>query len=197
MTDSETLRVQAEHADRLRAQGSRQLRALAADAARMGLGLRESARALGRSHPEVKRLRTTVAATDSLGTPRRWMTAREAATNVEKELATGDEVMAFRMIVQARDHLRSLSTTEDIEEWGVTPMPLSDTRWDTLLRAVAARTLREMGRPLPTWTRDIDPLPEAWLVLGLEHRRKRTAAATPPDLADLGILLTENDLVTM
>jgi len=197
MSTIEDLRSRVRAADHLRATGARQLRSVAADAARLGLGLRESARALGRSHPEIKRLRTSVAAQDHSGAPRRWMTARTTVEAVQEELSAGDELMAFKMVVQGCDHLARLDNPDDVEEWAVTPMPIPDARYDTLLRALTARTMRAKKLPVPTWARDIAPLTPPWLVLGLEHRRERTVAATPEDLAALGIWVTENDLVTL
>lgn len=127
--------------------------------------------------------------------PRSWMTARSAVEAIRDELAAGDERMALRMLVQSLDHLRALEDS-DVAQWSADPGEIGDRRWGTLMRAVARRTLAELGHPVPAWCADVQPLTEPWVITSLPSRRERVVRATPADLAALNIYVTEADLRT-
>ena len=185
----------AREVDAQRTAASRTLRATAAAAARAGMTQRQIAQLMGRSQPEVRRLMHASAARDSAGRPRRWMTARSAADAITTELAAGDELMAFKMTIQARDHLRTLTDADDIAEWAIEPAPIRDRRFDTFLRAIARRTCIELGLPTPDWATP-ERLESEWVMTNLTSRYARTKRNTPTDLAALNIFVTENDLAT-
>lgn len=178
-----------------RARAHRALRNAVARALREGMTQREAARETGRTQAEINRLARGTPARNCWGEPRRWMSAREARDAVVNELRRGDEEFALRLILQARDHLEALTDPEEIAEWTVTPLPIPDARFDALLGAMAARGLARHGLPAPDWARS-EPLPEPWYPARLASLRARADREAPEDLRRLGIMLTENDLVT-
>lgn len=187
----------AQDAGRQRAAASRLLRNAAARASRRGLSQRAIGRAMGRSQPEVRRLLSYSASADANGQPRRWMTARSAAAEIAERSAEGDDAGALRMLLQSLHHLDQLTDREDIDEWEVEPAPLRDARFDTLLRALTARTFTRLGRETPAWARSIAPLAQEWIIPRTPSRRARARRETPAELASLNIFLTEDDLTTL
>lgn len=123
------------------------------------------------------------------------MSAADAAVSARRALEDGDEDFAFRLIVQARDHLRRLDPV-DVALWAEEPGSTGDRRFDVLLAAVAARTLRELGVEVPAWAADVEPLCQPWYPAELPSLRRRADREAPPDLRRLGIMLTENDMTT-
>lgn len=170
---------------------SRERRGMIAAAARGGATQAAIADAIGSSQPEVNRLLRDSSARDAAGLPRRWMTARVAAAEVERALRGGDELMAFKMIIQARDHLRTLADAEDVAEWSVEPPRIRDPRFDTLLRRVAAA---EFGREAPAWT-EAEPLREPWIVARPRNAR-RVLEEGDPQLRALNIFMMAEELTT-
>lgn len=63
---------------------------------------------------------------------RRWGSAADAAASARRALEEGDEDWAFRLIVQARDHLRRLDPV-DVALWAEEPPSIGDRRFDVLL----------------------------------------------------------------
>jgi len=185
----------ARRLDAQRARAHRELRSLLAEALREGMSQRQVAQETGRTQAEVNRLARESPARTTDGQRRRWMTARDAREAAVRELRNGDEDFAMRLILQARDDLRRLTEPDDIQEWATTPLPIPDPRFDALLGAIAARGLAEHGLPAPAWTRT-QPLPEPWYPARLPSQRARADREAPDDLRRLGIMLTENDLIT-
>lgn len=181
--------------DAQRARAHRELREAVAQALRGGMTQRQAAEEMGRTQAEVNRLARESPARTPDGERRRWMTARDAREAATRELRNGDEDFALRLILQARDDLRRLADPDDIAEWAVTPLPIADPRFDAFLGAVAARGLAEHGLPAPGWART-EPLPEPWYPAQLASLRRRADREAPEDLRRLGIMLTENDLLT-
>ncbi|TDE94030.1 hypothetical protein EXU48_11265 [Occultella glacieicola] len=181
--------------DAERARAHRDLRTAVAQALRDGMTQRTAAAQLGRTQAEVNRLARESPARTPTGERRRWMTARDAREAATRELRDGDEDFALRVILQARDDLRRLSDPDDIAEWAVTPLPIPDPRFDAFLGAMAARGLAEHDPSAPGWART-EPLPEPWYPAELASLRRRADREAPADLRRLGIMLTENDLVT-
>lgn len=132
-----------------------------------------------------------------VGERRRWVSAADAAASARRALEEGDEDWAFRLIAQARDHLRRLSDPADVALWAEEPPSTGDRRFDVLLSAVAARTFLELGvKAVPGWAADVEPLSQPWYPAELPSLRRRADRETPPDLRRLGLMLTENDLTT-
>lgn len=136
-----------------------------------------------------------VASTVPVMGARRWVSAADAAVSARRALEEGDEDWAFRLIVQARDHLRRLDPV-DVALWAEEPPSTGDRRFDLLLAAVAARTLRELGAAVPGWASGVEPLDEPWYPARLPSLRARADREAPEDLRELGIMLTESDLTT-
>lgn len=181
-------------AARVRREANRQVRDTVASAYRKGLPQRQIATLLDVSQAEVYRLLHSSAARNAEGRRRTWMTARDASKAASQEIAQDDDLMAFKMMVQARDHLLSL-TGDDIAEWSVEPPPIADVRFDTLLRALARRTFAALGRQAPSWASSAPP-DEPWVPHPFSSGRARAMHEAPQDLAALGIFITEEDLVT-
>ncbi|WP_159810165.1 hypothetical protein [Cellulomonas citrea] len=190
-----SLRTQVDALERQRADASRRLRSAIAAALRQGRTQRDLAAELDRSQPEIHRLATTSAPKDAAGRPRTWMTARSAADAARRELADGDPMMAFRMLTQALDHLSALEDADDVAEWAVTPAPIRDERFDTLLLALTRRAFDARGLRHPDWATP-HRLPTPWVLAATPARAERVRASTPPDLAALNLFVSAKDLVT-
>jgi len=130
-----------------------------------------------------------------MGEGRRWVSAADAAVSARRALEEGDEDFAFRLIVQARDHLRRLDPV-DVAVGAEEPGSTGDRRFDALLAALVTRSLTELGAAVPAWAACIEPLDEPWYPALLPSLRRRADREAPPDLRRLGIMLTENDLTT-
>jgi hypothetical protein len=66
------------------------------------------------------------------------------AQEVDEALEAGDELWAFKLVVQARDQLATMIGTGDEPSaaWLVRTRPISDARYDVLLAACQAGSLR-------------------------------------------------------
>ncbi len=192
---SGALRERVDELVRQRARASRELRSLLGGVARDGLSQRALASLIGRSQPEVRRLITTSAARAADGGSRTWMTARSATDAAARELRSADEMMAFKMIVQAIEHLRGLRDPDDIAEWAVTPARVPHDGLDTLLQVLTQRAYRAKGLPVPEWAQP-RALADEWVLTALPSRAPRVKARTPDYLADLRVYVSEQDLVT-
>jgi len=179
-----------------KAEADRRLRSELAAAARAGMSQRAIAARVCKSQPEVHRLITRSSARCADGSPRGWMTARDAADAATRAARAGDELEAFKMIVQALDHLGRLADPDDIAEWAVTPPPIPHPGLDTLLQALTRRAFTARGLPVPDWAARPRPLKAEWVLAALPSRAARVKAATPTWLAKLGIFVSDRDLVT-
>lgn len=189
------LEVATRAIDAERARGYRSLRRLAAEAVRSGLTQREVAVRMNRTQAEVNRLARTSADRSSDGGPRWWSTARTTREGVAAELRAGHETQAFRLVVQARDDLRTLEDLDDLDEWALSPLPFVDPRFETLLAALATREFAARGVEARGWMRP-QPLSRPWYLNPLPSGRRRAELEGAPDLRALGILAAENDLMT-
>lgn len=181
--------------EREKARANRRYRAAFASALRQGIAQREIARQTGKSQPEVRRLATESTARDAAGASRGWTTAREATVLATRALHQGDEVWAFKAIVQARDHLRELSDPDDVAEWALTPPPIPHPGLDNLLAVLTAHEFRSRRDPTPEWAtpRRLD---EDWTFTALPSRAARVRAQTPQWLSRWGVYVSDRDLVT-
>lgn len=182
--------------DCARARAHRQLRSLLASAARAGRSERDLAAELGKSQPEIHRLLTASTARAADGSRRTWMTARDAVAHAKAELRAGHELEAFKMIVQALNHLGTLDHPDDIAEWAVTPTPIPHPGLDTLLQALTRRAFQTTRTQPPGWA-DPRPLTSEWVLAALPAFAQRVKKATPPWLAELNVYVSERDLITL
>ncbi len=177
------LAERAARADELVRSGRAELHALVLEGRRAGLSQRRIAALTGRSQPEVSRLLR-----ESAAPMRTWLTARDTAEAIRRELARGDEDFALRILIGALTDFRALGTLET-REFLRRPRPTGDRRWDTLLAATVARACRQRGLAAPKWTRRV-PLSSWWFPAGGGGLlAARTMGSTPIDFSRLGIWL--------
>jgi transcriptional regulator with XRE-family HTH domain len=127
-----------------------------------------------------------------------WLTAPAAAAAAAKALTSADELWAFKLLLQGRDHLRQLlaNRPELAGAWEAAPRSTSSERWDALMAALAAHEFESAGRPAPAWTAR-PPLPEPWILASPRLTEYEIRERTPQWLADRGIYANERDLVTL
>ncbi len=179
---------------RAKAAADRCARSLVAQRLRDGRTQRQLADEVSLSQGEVNRLARSSSAKDSVGRPRCWMTARDAADALRRALPD-DPIWALRMLLQARDHLRALTDPDDVAEWAVTPPPVPDAAFDALLLALTRDEFVRAGRDVPGWAAP-RRLADPWVLAAGPEREARVVARTPTFLADLNVFVSAADLVT-
>jgi hypothetical protein len=126
-----------------------------------------------------------------------WMLPMDTARAVANELEAGLEVWALRMLMQGRDHLRSMFKHDPAaaQSWELRPGTTGSDVWDRLLAAVTAHEFAAQGLEPPPWTQEAEPGPE-WLLDNPFLGPAQVRDQTPPWLARLGIFISERDLAT-
>ena len=117
---------------------------------------------------------------------------------MREQLIAEDREWAWRMLLQGRDHLRSMLSTQDDEligSWEAAPGSTGSAELDVLLGALARHEFEDAGRAAPDWTH-ADPLPEPWVPDHPFLSRDRVIAKTPEWLRGLNIFVPERDLIT-
>lgn len=131
-------------------------------------------------------LRITAAAHQSSAiAPFRVADALSKALAVEK-----DPVFALRLLTQSIRDGEALGELPR-HDWEVAPTPLPDRGWDTLFRALYARTIPDAERP--SWMA-AEPLPQPWFVSQYPVLRERALRNTSDDLRALNIFIDERSL---
>ncbi len=122
-------------------------------------------------------------------------TAREVADQVRRELASGDERMALRLLLDGVTRLATELRREPAETTRllVAPRSVGDERWDALLGGAVAHVCRRTGTPIPHWTRH-KTLTTWWWPGGPVSSRAKVMVRTPMELERLGIWLDEKEL---
>lgn len=122
------------------------------------------------------------------------MTPDSTAEAVNHSLTEGDEDFALRLVLQARDDLRSgtLEPSEIRAIWSHRSRRIAEDRFDTLLRAVVAHELAENA---PAWALDA-ALDSDWVLPDPFRDETRIRAMTPDWLARSRIYIAERGLVT-
>lgn len=122
------------------------------------------------------------------------MTPDDAADAVNRALAEGDEDFALRMILQARDDIRSGSIEPDDMHrvWEHRARRIKDEHFDTLLRAIVAH---ELGEPVPGWAAAAR-LDTEWIFPDPFRNADIIRTQTPVWLARAGIYIAERGLMT-
>lgn len=180
-------------ANRQEAVASRARRNAVAMAVNAGLSQRKIARELGMTQPTVSYLLNHSATRDALDRPISWMTARATTRLVRDLLGDGDEQMAFRVLLQGRDHLLALEDPDDVAEWAVEPARIPDTRFDTLFRAIALHAVGQITGREPSWAPP-RRLAERW-VLARPSQMNRALTESPDHLKAVNVFLTPESLV--
>ena len=129
---------------------------------------------------------------------RGWMTSERTARAITDALISEDELWAFKMALQGRDHLRELlAAAPDIAgAWEAEPSTTGSPRWDTLLAALASHEFTDGGLAAPAWTRD-RRLDDPWILDSPRLTDQQVRARTPEWLAAANIFITERDLTTL
>ena len=101
-----------------------------------------------------------------------------------------DPIYALRLLTQA---VAEISGEQQLarDEIDIAPTPLPSREWDTLMRAMFARTLPARSRP--AWMKT-EPLPEPWFVSQYAVLRERARNNTSADLSALNIFIDERSL---
>ena len=126
------------------------------------------------------------------------MTAPATASAVCEHLASGEADWAWRMLLQGRDHLRLMLSTDDdalLDSWEAAPSSTGSVEFDALLRALTRHEYEGSRRVAPGWTRT-EPLREPWVPEHPFLTPARARAQTPDWLGALNIFVPARDLVT-
>ncbi len=129
---------------------------------------------------------------------RGWMTPDRTASDANESLRAGDEAWAFKLIVQARDHVAAMLDADDpaADAWLVRGQQITDARYEALLAALVEHEFAERNWPrTPEWTRT-EPLRPKWIQPNLCRGENWTRAHTPSWLAKRGIFISDHDLMT-
>ena len=128
---------------------------------------------------------------------RGWMTSPRAASAIADALRQTDEMWAFKMALQGRDHLRQLlHESPDLRgAWEAAPPSTGSEEWNTLLAALAAHEFQEAGHDAPRWTHR-PALPRPWTLDSPRLTETQIHEQTPDWLAEWRIFATARDLAT-
>ncbi len=126
------------------------------------------------------------------------MSAPQAAAEIARALREDDDIWAFKMALQGRDHLRLILETAPpmAAAWEARPRSTGSAAWDTLLAALAAHEFEAHGRAAPEWTQG-RRLDQAWVLDSPRLDEQQIRQRTPAWLAERGIYANERDLVTV
>ena len=129
---------------------------------------------------------------------RGWMTPDRTAAEVDEALRDGDELWAFKLVVQARDEVATMIRTGDEASaaWLFRSRPISDERYDVLLAALIEHEFDQRDcRLTPRWTGDLR-LKDPWIQPNPRWGADWTREHTPTWLAERGIFISAHDLTT-
>lgn len=129
---------------------------------------------------------------------RGWMTPPMTAVAIAGALAEPDEMWAFKLVLQARDHLRELLADYPAASgaWEAVPQSTGRTEWDTFLAALAGHEFDAAGLPVPAWTQR-EALTADWILDSPMFDEVGVRAHTPPWLAERHIYVSTRDLTTV
>lgn len=125
------------------------------------------------------------------------MTAESTAQAVNRALDAGDEEWAFKMVVQGRDHLRSLCSHAPgaLPAWTHRSSRIKDERYETLFKAIIGHEMEAGSHTRPTWTEHAR-LARPWLRANPFLGEAGTRERTPRWLAESNVFIAEKDLAT-
>ncbi len=125
------------------------------------------------------------------------MTAPLAAATIAGALAERDEAWAFKLALQARDHLRELLKAEAglAGAWEAIPDTTGSDEWDVFLAALAGHEFEYAGLAAPPWT-DRSPLAAPWTLDSPRLSAEQVRDRTPEWLAKRHIFVNPRDLKT-
>lgn len=126
------------------------------------------------------------------------MSAPVTAAAMRAYFLAGETEWIWRMLLQGRDHLATISTERDqilLDSWEAEPGPVGSAEWDALLAAVVAHEFAAAGLDAPDWSRQ-QPLAEPWIPEHPFLTPDRVRAQTPDWLRRHNIYVPARDLVT-
>lgn len=126
------------------------------------------------------------------------MTPDLTAEAVDEAIQEGDELWAFKLVVQARDEVATMIRIGDEASaaWLFRSRPISDERYDVLLAALIEHEFdRPECRLTPAWTRGLR-LETSWIQPSPRWGADWTREHTPTWLAERGIFISAHDLST-
>lgn len=127
-----------------------------------------------------------------------WMTPDQAASAIDKALASGDEQWAFKLAIQARDHVAEMLDRQDpgSDAWLFRAQGISDSRYEALLAALIEHEFeRRRHQPSPEWT-SAPHAESPWVHANARRGEAWTREHTPQWLAKRGVFISEHDLTT-
>lgn len=127
-----------------------------------------------------------------------WTTPPTTALAIAGALAEPDEIWAFKLALQARDHLRECLTTQPrtANAWEAIPPSTGRPEWDAFLATLIDHEFHEAGLPTPTWTQG-PTLTADWILDSPMFDEAGVRAHTPPWLAQRHIYVSARDLTTV
>ena len=127
-----------------------------------------------------------------------WMTAGSVARAISDALVSEDEMWAYKMALQGRDHLHELlrESPELSGAWETVPASTGSPAWDAFVAALTAHEFSLAERAAPAWTAQ-PPLADPWVLDSPRLTYEQVRARTPRWLAERGIFVTERDLSTL
>jgi transcriptional regulator with XRE-family HTH domain len=127
-----------------------------------------------------------------------WMTPPRSAAAIANALTEPDEIWAFKLTLQARDHLRELlSEHRDLAgAWEAVPATTGRPEWDTFFAALAEHEFVDAELEPPAWTRQ-SALDTAWVLDSPMLDEAGVRAHTPAWLAKRNIYVSRRDLTTL
>lgn len=125
------------------------------------------------------------------------MTAPLAAAAIAGALAERDELWAFKLALQARDHLRELLSADVglLGAWEAIPDTTGSDEWDLFLAALVDHEFEYAGLAAPPWT-DRPPLASSWTLDSPRLSVAQIRDRTPEWLAKRQIFVNARDLKT-
>jgi transcriptional regulator with XRE-family HTH domain len=127
-----------------------------------------------------------------------WMTPPNTAEAIAAALAEPDEIWAFKLALQARDHLNELLALRPhaAAAWEATPPSTGRPEWDTFIAALAEHEFVDADREPPAWTQ-LPKLGSEWLLDSPLLDEDGVRAQTPHWLAERNIYVSKRDLTTV
>jgi hypothetical protein len=125
------------------------------------------------------------------------MSAPVTAIAMRRAIRAHDHSWTWRMLLQGRDHLRSILAEGDelAAAWEAQPVDVGDPGWQALLAAITAHEFGRAERIPPQWSQ-IQPLAKDWAPEHPFLSETRLRQSTPAWLRRLNIYVAERDLVT-
>lgn len=120
------------------------------------------------------------------------------AAAIAGALAEPDEIWAFKLALQARDHLHELlAVRPDLAgSWEAVPSETGRPEWDTFLAALAEHEFDDAGLPAPAWTQH-PALVTDWVLDSPLLDEVEIRHQTPDWLARRHIYVSPRDLTTV